>query len=105
MNLKIKSKNNSMVKKVVWKCVGADITTNLNDVHPVMVVDNVFPYKTYVIKLEKAAVSRKENKFVNRKEKICMVIHHEVFDEEVYAVELWVTVTQEVPETDLFDSE
>ena len=55
--------------------------------------------------LKKVVVIKGEIKIVNKKERMCMIFHHEDFDKRVYSVEQLVTMVKEVPETEFFYGE
>ena len=62
-----------MVKKMLQKSIGADITINLKYFPPFKVLPGVLPHDNFLRKLEKAVLIRKERRVFNRKKKMCMI--------------------------------
>ena len=74
--------------------------------HPRKVVSNKYPNELAHERLEGLLVLRRESKKVNNKEKVCIVLRHNDFEnEELHCAQRYVKVLTEGNEADFFSGE
>ena len=64
---------NLMIKKMIYKVVGVEITLILKYVHPAKLVAKEFLHKNSIRNLEKAVLIRRGKRVFNKKEQMCML--------------------------------
>ena len=93
-----------ILPKILKQGVGAVCSVAIKFLHPQRRIKEVFPNTTLLQRLEHAIVLRQEKKNVNRKDIVCIVLRHELFEgNEIYALQRYVRVETEGDERGFAD--